>query len=114
MENLERITLEVKDSFCELERFANAAKDQLRKILKGHSKARMIAEINKLQLSDRCINLLCEGQVFDAQDYEICLAVREIKKELIALEINQASYSPTLYYYSKDECRTSYLYQEFD
>ena len=114
MENQERITSEVTGCFYELEKSAKAAKVQLRKILKGLSKVQMISEINRLQLSDQCLNILCEEQVMDTLDYEICIAAQEIKKNLLALEERQASYSPTLYYYSKTELRTSYHYQESD
>ncbi len=114
MENPDIAAAEVKLSFYELEKSAHAAKDQLRRFLKGLSKVQMIAEIKRLQLSDLCLNIFCEAQILDAQDCEICMAVQEIRKEMEALEARQASYSPTLYYYSKNELRTSYLYQDFD
>ena len=103
MENNTRITNDVKQAFLELEKYADAAKDRLRHILRGLSKKDMIAEINELHLSDKSLNFLCEGIALETEDYEICAAVQEIKKELRALEIRQATYTPITYY------RTNYV-----
>jgi hypothetical protein len=81
MENHEKIKIEVKETFLELDRHAKAANEKLRMFLKDLSNEDMIARINHLNLSDKSLNFLCGGIALEAEDYEICAAVETIKKE---------------------------------
>ena len=110
MENHEKVTKEVKKTFLELEKYADAAKDRLRGILFGLSKEEMIDRINELHLSDKSLNFLCEGIALETEDYEICAAVQEIKKKLLELEIRQATYSPISYYHTNHQHPALYLH----
>ena len=81
MENHEKITKKVKQTFVELEKYTGYAKVHLRILLKDLPKEEMIARINKLNLSDKSLNFLCEGIALETEDYEICDAVQSIQKE---------------------------------
>lgn len=100
----------MKQAFRELENYADVAKEKLRVILRGLSKEDMIAQINELHLSDKSLNFLCEGIALETEDYEICAAVQEIKKELQALEIRQAAFSPVSYYHTNLQPPALYLH----
>lgn len=100
----------MKQAFRELENYADVAKEKLRVILRGLSKEDMIAQINELNLSDKSLNFLCEGIALETEDYEICAAVQEIKRELQALEIRQAAFSPASYYHTNLQHTTPYLH----
>jgi len=100
MEKNEKIEKDTKQALRELEYYADVAKEKLRVILRGLSKADMIAQINELHLSDRSLNFLCEGIALETEDYEICAAIQQIKKDQEALEIKQASFSPASYYHT--------------
>jgi hypothetical protein len=100
MEKNEKNAKDMKQAFVELENYADVAKEKLRVILRGLSKSDMIARINDLHLSDRSLNFLCEGIALETEDYEICAAVQQIKKDLQDLEIRQAAFSPACYYHT--------------
>ena len=110
MEKYEKITTEMQQTFLELEKYADTAKDRIRGILRGLSIEDMIGRINELHLSDKSLNFLCEGIALETEDFEICAAVQQIKKELQALEIRQAAYSPISYYLTSHEHATPYLH----
>jgi len=44
----------------------------------------MVRRINELHLSDKSLIFLCEGIALEHEDYEICMAVEEIKKQRAA------------------------------
>jgi predicted ATPase len=75
---------QVKQPFLELEKHARSANERLRFFLMGLSRADMKIRINQLQLSDKSLNFLCEGIALEKEDYEICVAVEEIKKQRAA------------------------------
>ena len=81
MENHEKITKEIKQTFIVLGKHSRIINEKLRVFLKDLPKADMIARINQLRLSDTSLNFLCEGIALETEDYEICAAVEEIKKE---------------------------------
>ena len=80
MENHEKISKEITETFTELGRHAKVANERLRIFLKDLPKDEMIARINQLNLSDNSLNFLCEGIALEMEDYEICAAVEEIKR----------------------------------
>src|ERR1700721_27003 len=81
MEDHEKITSEIKNTFLELEKHATVANEKLRVFLKDLPPTEMIDRINQLNLSDKSLNFLCEGIALKTEDYEICTAVEHIKKE---------------------------------
>jgi len=81
MEDDGKITKDVKRSLVELEKYAAYAKVHLRILLKDLPKGEMIARINKLNLSDKSLNFLCEGIALETEDFEICDAVQSIQKK---------------------------------
>jgi hypothetical protein len=113
MENNEKVTKEVKESFVELDKRAKSANERLRVFLKDLGKADMKESIEHLNLSDDSLNFLCEGIALETEDYEICAAVTEIKKERLALELMQATYSPINHYHT-DLPKSGYLHLASD
>jgi len=70
----------VKHPLLELEKNAKIANERLRIFLKDLPQPEMIERINQLELTDKSLNFLCEGIALEKEDYEICMAVEEIKK----------------------------------
>jgi hypothetical protein len=81
MEEAKNIGDGLKHTFLELEKHAVDANEKLRIYLNGLSRKDMKDKIIKLNLSDKSLNFLCEGIALEHEDYEICIAVEEIKKE---------------------------------
>jgi len=81
MENQEKLSKKIKESFRELEMCTKSANERLRLFLNGLPKEEMLAKIRGLNFSDKSLNFLCEGIALSHEDYEICIAVEEIKKE---------------------------------
>jgi len=81
MEDKERVINEIKTTFRELEMCTKTANERLRVFLKGLSVEEMILKIRGLNFSDKSLNFLCEGIALEHEDYEICIAVEEVKKE---------------------------------
>jgi hypothetical protein len=81
MEDHEKITKQIKQTFLELEKHSTVANEKLRVFLKDLPPTEMIDRINQLNLSDKSLNFLCEGIALEAEDYEICMAVAQIKKD---------------------------------
>ena len=81
MENGKKINIEVQQTLVELENYAEVAKESLRVFLRGLPKDEMVTKIKELDLSDKSLNFLCAGIALETEDYEICSAVEEIKKE---------------------------------
>ena len=81
MENLENVGSELKSTFLELEKHAKAVNEKLRIYLNDLSKKDLKERIIQMNLSDKSLNFLCEGIALEHEDYEICMAVEEIKRE---------------------------------
>ena len=88
MEDPKDMSNELLYTFLELEKHARIANNKLRIYLNGLSKKDMKARIIELNLSDKSLNFLCEGIALEYEDYEICIAVEEIKKERAISHIN--------------------------
>ena len=71
----------VIQSLQELEEYAKVAQNRLRVLLRQLPKEEKIARIKSLNLTDRSLDFLCVGIALETEDYEICSAVEEIKKE---------------------------------
>ena len=110
MEKHQKIANDVKQTFLELENYADLAKDKIRIILRGLSKEEMIEQINDLHLSEKSLNFLCEGIALETEDYEICAAIQQIKNDLQELEISQATYAPVIYYHNHFQQTVPYLH----
>ena len=80
MENSEDVS-SLKQTFLELQKHAKDANEKLRVYLNGLSLPDMKTKIIALNLSDKSLNFLCEGIALEHEDYEICAAVEQIKKE---------------------------------
>jgi hypothetical protein len=81
MEDREELRKKIKETFRELERCTRTANERLRLFLNGLSVEEMIIKIKGLNFSDKSLNFLCEGIALEHEDYEICMAIEEIKKE---------------------------------
>jgi len=75
---------DITEPFLELEKHSKAANEKLRVYLMGLSQEDMVRRINELHLSDKSLIFLCEGIALEHEDYEICMAVEEIKKQRAA------------------------------
>ena len=81
MKTQNKITKEVRHTFFELENYNEVTKNRLISLLRNLPKEEKIAKINELNFSDKSLNFLCEGIALETEDYEICAAVQEIKKQ---------------------------------
>jgi hypothetical protein len=77
----EEIIKKITKTFRELEVCTKTANERLRLFLNGLSREEMKTKIKSLNFSDKSLNFLCEGIALEHEDYEICIAVEEIKKE---------------------------------
>ncbi len=80
MEDNERLINDIKKTFRELENCTKTANERLRIFLKGLSIKEMVVKIKELNFSDKSLNFLCEGIALEHEDYEICIAVEEVKE----------------------------------
>jgi len=81
MEEHQKITKQIKETFLELGKHSQIANEKLRVFLKDLPQPEMIGRINHLNLSDKSLSFLCEGIALEKEDYEICMAVETIKKQ---------------------------------
>jgi len=81
----------LRQPFLELEKHARDANERLRVYLMNLSQADMILRIGQLNLSDKSLNFLCEGIALEREDYEICIAVEEIKRQRAAAKVSDKS-----------------------
>jgi len=72
---------DIKETFLELEKHSKVVNEKLRIYLNGLSREDMKARIIQMNLSDKSLSFLCEGIALEHEDYEICMAVEEIKRE---------------------------------
>jgi hypothetical protein len=78
---MENIADDIKDCFLELERHSKIVNEKLRIYLNGLSGKEMKDRIIQMNFSDKSLAFLCEGIALEHEDYEICMAVEEIKRE---------------------------------
>ena len=81
MDDSEEIIQKRRKNRRELERYTKTANERLRIFLNGLSIGEMKTKIKDLNFSDKSLNFLCEVIALEHEDYEICIAVEEIKKE---------------------------------
>ena len=81
MEDPEELINSIRKTFRELEMCTKTANERLRVFLNGLSIEEMKVKIRALNFSDKSLNFLCEGIALEHEDYEICIAAEEIKKE---------------------------------